>query len=62
VDSVRVSIHWRMDTVMKMIMDNSALAPLTEEREMTPLMLEAPRRTTRQWSYEKKRRVVGRFR
>ena len=53
-----MSIPQRMDTVMTMRLENSPLAPLTEEREMTPLMPAVPRRTTRQWSYEKKRRVV----
>jgi transposase len=49
-----------MDTVMTEIMEGLALAPESEEREMTPLMMleAAPRRTTRHWSYEKKRRVV----
>lgn len=52
-----MSIPNRMDTVMTMTLENSPLASLTEERGMTP-SLPAPKRTTRQWSYEKKRRVV----
>lgn len=44
---------------MTEILEGLALAPVSEEREMTPLMVaESPRRTTRHWSYEKKRRVV----
>ena len=42
---------------MTMTTEHLPLAPLTEGRGMTP-SLPAPKRTTRQWAYEKKRRVV----
>jgi transposase len=48
-----------MDTVMTEILEGLPLAAVSEEREMTPLMIaEGPRKTTRHWPYEKKRRVV----
>jgi transposase len=47
-----------VDTVMTEILEGLPLTALSEEREMTPLMPEVPRRTTRHWSYERKRRVV----
>ncbi len=44
---------------MTEILEGMSLAAVSEEREMTPLMIpEGPRKTTRHWSYEKKRRVV----
>jgi transposase len=48
-----------MDTVMTEILEGLPLAAVSEEREMTPLMIaEGSRKTTRHWPYEKKRRVV----
>src|SRR5271163_738113 len=49
-----------MDTVMTEILEGLPLAAVSEEREMTPLLLPetAPRRMTRHWPYEKKRRIV----
>ncbi len=44
---------------MTEIVEGLPLAAVSAEREMTPLMIpETPRKTTRHWSYEKKRRVV----
>jgi hypothetical protein len=49
---MRMSIPRRMDTVMTMTLEHFPLAPLTEEREMTPSLPAPPRRTTRHWPYE----------
>jgi transposase len=46
-----------MDTVMTELLEELPLAPVSEEREMLPFV-SAPRRTTRHWPYEKKRRIV----
>ena len=44
---------------MTEIVEGLALAAVSEEREMPPLMVAgSPRRTTRHWPYERKRRIV----
>jgi transposase len=48
-----------VDTVMTEILEGLALAAVSEEREMPPLMIpEGSRKTTRHWPYERKRRIV----
>ena len=42
---------------MTELLEGMPLAPVSEEREMTTLV-SAPRRATRHWPYEKKRRIV----
>ena len=46
-----------MDTVMTELLEGLPVSAVSEEREMLPFV-SAPRRTTRHWSYEKKRRIV----
>jgi transposase len=46
-----------MDTVMTELLEGLPVGAVSAEREMTPFV-SAPRRTTRHWPNEKKRRIV----